>query len=255
MDSSGPQPQLAPPGAGLPWSQALLGRYLLLPGICLTHSWDGAQRFFRREGRRVLDLAEPLTVEQMTIRVLVHGVLGIEDSSRHWSVALALEHLIIVGDTMAEIVVALSHDRTPSVRVDIAAVKPPGELPAGEARDAYHRFLARYRQRISAAIADRRSRRRLEHPWFGEITAHQWHCLAAMHQRIHRRQIQAIVKRLRRGPGGQTGQPARGRVRSAGAGGVPGAANMIAKGSRRVAARDQATATVHGSLPRRPEPE
>ncbi|MFH0980166.1 MAG: DinB family protein [Planctomycetota bacterium] len=201
MGRKSDHPVLAPPGAGLPWSQALMGRYFLLPYFCLTHSWDGAQRVFQREGRRVLDLAEPLTGDELATRVLVYGVIGIEDSSRYWSVALALEHLIIVGEIMAEIVVALSHDQAPSARVDIAGVKPPGKLPAAEAIQAYRSLLARYQRRMREEIGERRSRRLLDHPWFGEINVHQWHCLAAMHQRIHRRQIEAIVKCLHRGTG------------------------------------------------------
>ncbi len=178
--------------------QALIGRHVLFPSLYLTHSWDRAQRLFQHEGRRIIDLAGTLSGGELDTRVLVHGVIGIEDSSRYWSVALALEHVMIVGDTTAEIVVALSHDRAPSVRVDIAAVKPPGKLPAAEAVETYRRFLVRYQRRTTEEIGDRRSRRRLDHPWFGELTAHQWHCLAAMHQGIHRRQIEAIAKGLHR---------------------------------------------------------
>ena len=196
MTAADPQPQLAAPGAGLPRLQAVLGRLVLLPCFCLTHSWEGAQRAFQREGRRILDVARPLTADPLATRVLVRGVIGIEDSSRFWSVALTLEHLIIVGDLIAEIVVALSHDREPAVRVDIAAVKPPGKLPVNEVVQAYSDFLARYERRTSRDVGDPRSPRRMDHPWFGRITAHQWHCLAAMHQRIHGRQIEAIAQRL-----------------------------------------------------------
>jgi hypothetical protein len=33
---------------------------------------------------------------------------------------------------------------------------------------------------------------RYAHPWFGPIDAFRWHGLLALHQRIHRRQIEAI---------------------------------------------------------------
>jgi hypothetical protein len=34
------------------------------------------------------------------------------------------------------------------------------------------------------------------HPWFGALNAKQWHSLAAMHQGIHRRQIEFIIRDL-----------------------------------------------------------
>jgi hypothetical protein len=196
MTAETPPIPLQAPGAGLPWYQAMMGRYVLLPWTSFTHSWRRASLRFVREGKEILRLAGALPVERADMRVLVKGVLGIEDSSRYWSVAMTLEHLIIVGDKMAEIIVALSHEREPSERVDIAAVKPPGGLPAGEAIPAFEDFLQRYERRTSVSIGSPRARRRLIHPWFGPITAHRWHCLAAMHQGIHRRQVAAIVAGL-----------------------------------------------------------
>lgn len=35
------------------------------------------------------------------------------------------------------------------------------------------------------------------HPWFGPMTAHDWHCLAAIHYWLHRRQRERIVGKLR----------------------------------------------------------
>jgi hypothetical protein len=32
------------------------------------------------------------------------------------------------------------------------------------------------------------------HPWFGPLDAQGWHCLAAMHHTIHRRQVERIIK-------------------------------------------------------------
>jgi len=46
---------------------------------------------------------------------------------------------------------------------------------------------------MNREVADRNSRTTLRHPWFGEMNAHQWHCLAAMHQSVHRKQMQRIL--------------------------------------------------------------
>jgi hypothetical protein len=34
------------------------------------------------------------------------------------------------------------------------------------------------------------------HPWFGPLNAHGWHCLAAIHHTLHRRQLTAILRAL-----------------------------------------------------------
>ena len=190
--------RLAPPGAGLPWYQALVGRRVLLPLMCRTHSWERARRSFLREGKCVLALADSLSVDDLATCVLVRGVIGIEDSSRYWSVALTIEHLIIVGDQMLRIAVALYRNEEPPVRVDIAAVKPPGALQPSDVVNSYGEFLDRFDAAAGQVAGAAPSNRRLDHPWFGRIDAHQWCCLAAMHQRIHRRQIQAIMRGLPR---------------------------------------------------------
>lgn len=127
-------------------------------------------------------------------RVLVHGVLGIEDSSRYWSAAMVVEHLLLVGEIMTEIVVRLSWDREPDVGVDIAAVKPPGRLPPEGAVEAYARFLADHRRRLAEDVGPHRKGRRWFHPWFGMLTVHHWHCLNVFHQRIHLRQLEAVAR-------------------------------------------------------------
>jgi len=45
-------------------------------------------------------------------------------------------------------------------------------------------------------VEDRQSPATLRHPWFGRMTAHQWHWLMTQHQALHLRQIRQIIKRL-----------------------------------------------------------
>jgi hypothetical protein len=78
------------------------------------------------------------------------------------------------------------------VKPDVAAVKPSGSYGAG-AVGVFQSFLAQYADTMNREVADRRSRTTLRHPWFGEMNAHQWHCLAALHQAIHRKQMQKIL--------------------------------------------------------------
>jgi hypothetical protein len=37
---------------------------------------------------------------------------------------------------------------------------------------------------------------RYTHPWFGELSAAQWHALAAVHNSVHRRQVKRIMRAL-----------------------------------------------------------
>jgi hypothetical protein len=47
---------------------------------------------------------------------------------------------------------------------------------------------------VSDPALNRRSKARLQHPWFGPITAHQWNWLMGIHQSIHRKQIEEILR-------------------------------------------------------------
>ena len=57
----------------------------------------------------MIALAEPLSAEQLQRRVLVKAPMGMEDSSRYWSAAMVLEHLIEVGSRIAVGIVELTH--------------------------------------------------------------------------------------------------------------------------------------------------
>lgn len=189
------QKSLALPGAGLPVVQAFLLRYLLFPTYCRVTSWHKALAVFQTEGQGVIALAAPLSPEQMQKRVLVKAPMGIEDSSRFWSAEMVLEHLIEVGTRIATGIVALTCGEEVTVKADVADVKPKGGNGSRILED-YTAFLIDYAQTLTEDIGDRKSNRTHFHPWFGHLTAHQWVCLGAVHQTIHRRQMRRIVAGL-----------------------------------------------------------
>jgi len=190
------EPQLAPPGKGLPFFQQFVLRYWIFPRICKRMSWDEAQGLHDHVGKRILELAKPLSVEQFHTRILVSGIRGIEDSSRYWSVSMTIEHLIIVGTQIMEGMVAISQGGRPSKKADIAAVKPKGAYPDKSVIVKYEEFLRTYKQKVGVELKDKQKPDTMFHPWFGQLTMHKWHCLAAAHSQIHRRQIDAILKGL-----------------------------------------------------------
>jgi hypothetical protein len=184
--------RLAAPGAGLPFLEYLVSRYYWFPKFCRKTTWDQAHALFQKQGVRLLDLACSLAESQRTIRVLIPRIPGIEDSSRHWSVAMVLEHLVIVGSLMGEGIAELTHGRVPPWNISTADVKPRGEMGGTETIAKFEKFLKLFERQVMREAGDRDSKSRLKHPWFGMLSAHQWLCLAGAHQRVHRDQAERI---------------------------------------------------------------
>lgn len=202
--SHSPNPvRLDPPGAGLPWKEAFFARYLLMPLVPRRTPWEVSNSRFLREGEKVLALLSRFDptlnsrdAQLLEKPILVPPMSGIEDSSRNWSVVMALEHLMTVGQGMTAIITELKDGHVPDTVVDTAKVKPSQKLRAKDAVAEFTRFLAETHSRVSADEGDKKSKARLNHPWFGPITAHQWNWLLASHQLIHRKQIEQIILRL-----------------------------------------------------------
>jgi len=193
-----PQAELAAPGAGLPRVQAFVLRHVLFPAFYRMTSWDKALGLFLHEGERVAAAAQSLSPEALQTRVLIRAPMGIEDSSRYWSPAMVLEHLIEVGSRVATGVVELTHGQAASVKADIADVKPKGQN-SDRIVAAYRVFLEKYQDNLLYRIGNRNAQKTAPHPWFGDLTPQRWVCLGAIHQQIHRRQMDRIISGLRQG--------------------------------------------------------
>lgn len=189
-------PRLAAPGAGLPFLQRIVLRYFVFPRYSRKMTWEGSQKFFEKEGRKILEIAGGLRPEAFNRRVLIKPTPGIEDSSRFWSVAMVLEHLVIVGSQIADGVVQLTHGQIPDKKADTATVKPFENAPAAVILPRYQGFLQDFARRTTEEVRDREAKVKFLHPWFGMLDPRQWMALAAVHQRIHRKQAEAIVKGL-----------------------------------------------------------
>ena len=188
------QPQLESPGAGLPAFELAWLR-IMFRCACVLISLNAGLRWFKFEARKIVALAGRVSAAHVAAPVLIDRVVGIEDSSRYWSVFMVLDHLRIVDEGMTQIVQTLTDDRLFGQEVRIQDVKPsPQSGPETIGRflnavDGYESTVTR--------LGTLGGRVRHPHPWFGPMTAHDWHCLAAIHHWVHRRQLERIVRKLR----------------------------------------------------------
>ncbi|MEW6055309.1 MAG: hypothetical protein AB1540_01735 [Bdellovibrionota bacterium] len=189
-------PQLDRPGAGIPFFERMVARYVLLPRLVWRRDWEDARALFEKEQKKILLISAGLSEEQMDLKVLIDRIRGIEDSSRFWSVSMTMEHLEVVGRAITAIICDLANDKQPSIEVDIANAKPKKNHNAKSARADFEKFCIESMNEINTRAVNKNSRLKFPHPWFGPLSAHQWHGLMAAHQALHRKQIQLIVDGL-----------------------------------------------------------
>ncbi len=191
--NSNPEVRLASPGAGLPKIERFIGR-LLSALKRRTGSRESFNAEFNRERGRIGQLVQSCGAGSLARRVLIVRAIGMEDSSRNWSVLMTLDHLRIVHLGITRIIGDLTKGKMPGGTASTATVKPSPQVTAGvmaEYENSCDTLLA------TVAAADRlKTELRYAHPWFGPLDAHGWHALAASHLGIHRVQIERIVSGL-----------------------------------------------------------
>lgn len=191
---SDPSPALEPPGAGVPRLERMLIGYGVW-GVARFVSKDRLTSMFRAEAERAIGLARELSDSQGRSRVLVDRFIGIEDSSRYWSVYMTLEHLVIINSAIAAILPQLYSGNVVATELGIEEAKPVVEA-GPEQLDDLANLVERYTD-IVDKLGNLRAGTTLPHPWFGPLSAAQWHALATVHNSTHRRQIERIVSALR----------------------------------------------------------
>jgi hypothetical protein len=123
-----------------------LERNLIGAGIRLAAqvaTKDRLSALFRTEAQRAIDSARLLSEEKGRRRVLVPRLLGIEDSSRNWSVYMVLEHLVIVNSAIAATLPRLYAGRGVSTEVRAEEVSPLAEA-GPEQMDDLAKLVERY---------------------------------------------------------------------------------------------------------------
>jgi hypothetical protein len=184
------EPQLAPPGAGLPFPENLIARFLL--GMKrLTGNSEAFTAHFVREREAIRQLIAGHHETRLTRRALIRRPRGLEDSSRNWSVLMTLDHLRIVHHAFVGVIGTLAKEQVPEGEVSTAAVKPDPAVTMdiiGGYETSCEAVLA-----TLATVKNFKTRARYSHPWFGPMDAHGWHALVGGHMAIHRVQIERIL--------------------------------------------------------------
>ena len=186
-------PKLAPPGAGLPKLELWIGR-IQFRLMRWKMSRADIDALFETERSKVLELARSVPVEAAARPVLIERVRGLEDSSRYWSVIMTMDHMRIVNTSILGVVRALGRGESLEGAVGIADLKP--SIDAGlESIENFDRTCDLL-VRAFAKIENLKTAKRYSHPWFGPLDAAGWHAMSAMHNGIHRRQIERILDGL-----------------------------------------------------------
>jgi hypothetical protein len=184
-------------GTGLP----TLERNVLAIALKAT-AWFKSDRAllhsFKTETEALAEIFENDESYDVFHPLLIPRVVGIEDSSRHWSIAMILQHLCLVNMELTIAVEALNQGIVPRGEVDVSLYKPDADVGVN-VLDQFRQVNAGYVSvvdQILSATGQLSRSPAYRHPWFGLLNAHQWHALVAMHQTVHRRQAQKIVAML-----------------------------------------------------------
>jgi hypothetical protein len=186
---------LQPPGKGLPFLEQILSRYVFLPMACALMSNREAIETLVVEGQTMVRWIEAASEEEIQQPVLIPKITGIEDSSRYWSALMTLEHLKITSNLMTTTIEALARGEQSSLPVArVEAVKPNTALQKEIVIQEYQQFLNTYPDKMNTLVPHFSKENRHQHPWFWKLNAHEWLCINTLHHRIHKKQVQLILK-------------------------------------------------------------
>lgn len=187
------EPKLDPPGKGLPIPDRWIAR-VLVPWKSARSNWDSNFRRFQRYAQEIESIARELPKPALNSRILVSPITGLEDSSRYWSAAMVLDHLMIAGGAFSKIIHDLSHNRVPPIEVRVEKVKPPVQEHDPSVLERYSNFCSTFSQSLNLGAQTKSAR--LFHPWFGELNAHQWMYIHSVHFGAHLQQLRQIRSKL-----------------------------------------------------------
>ena len=185
-------PGLDKPGAGIPWYEEKFISHIVVPLLPLVFNWESALLFLQKQIQEIVVLIEDLDEETMQKQVLVPRLFGLEDSSRFWSINMVVEHLVTVNLGTYEIVDQLNQEKSIPRELGTAKVKPFHNKSYTKNLIFFDKAYARMIKKNT----NKASKARKNHPWFGALNNYNWHSFIGLHNKLHKRQIQHILKIL-----------------------------------------------------------
>lgn len=180
-------------GDGLPNIERLFIKNILVPFAKVFFNWDNSLKMFQSEVKKIENLIKNIPEEKLQQRVKIDRIFGIENHSRDYSINMTLQHLTIVGTALIMVIDTLSKEQVIEKEVRIEDVKP-SEQTKEESRKfflyvkKYESFIKSHDKKVSTM--------KKKHPWFIEFNNKEWSTFAFIHTFVHRRQIEAIIKKL-----------------------------------------------------------
>lgn len=190
------EPKLEKPGAGLPFFEWAFAKYILFPRRFKSVTTEAALSQFAVETKAIQALIAPLAEADLSKRRLIPRLPGLEDSSRYWSTAMTLQHLVIVLSGMKDMMVGLTKGIAPKRATSTADVKPSTDVNAATIAADFENVSRVFMETVAGIDLGSSPNTKYPHPWFGPLNAKQWLVIAASHQQLHRKQVSEIAKRL-----------------------------------------------------------
>ena len=179
-------------GGGLPESERLFIRLFLVPFVRVVMGWNIARVLVVREVKIIKKLLKDLSQKKLQQKMDIERTFAIEDNSRQFSVNDVLEHLVIAGKLVKDVISTLSHEKEVVYDIKIEDVKPKQNK-----ENQLEEFLVFYDSydNFIKNLPKKQSKTTKAHPWFVKFNNFDWNIFMFMHTFIHRRQIQAILEK------------------------------------------------------------
>lgn len=149
-----------------------------------------------QERDRTIALSQRFPEEEARQNIPIPPILGIDPEMQEWNLYQVLEHNRIVN---RRITAQLAHSAGIGPKPDPDFDPKRDVMPAPdvgpEALDGFARSVADHLALVESTPR-LRGTPRSPHPLFGPFDAHKWHCMFGFHLRLHRRQIEALARRI-----------------------------------------------------------
>lgn len=159
-------------------------------------SRSAANAQIRTEADRTIEVANSLGEELAGKPATVPRMPGVDEDMRNWSVLQIIEHNLIVNRVFTEVIATICRGETFVSNLDPKKDVMPSEgtpfsIVADFAESVDHHL------ETVAKVPELRGVGSFLHPVFGEFDAHKTHAMFGFHLWVHRRQADAVAKRVK----------------------------------------------------------